>query len=494
MKFISTRGKDVVDCAAAAITKGLANDGGLFVPEYFPDFSDKLETMVELDYAKIASMVIGSYLGEYNQEKLYNACVKAYSTFTENEPAPVVKIRDNTYITELFHGPTLAFKDVALTLLPYLMREGANILGIKEEILILVATSGDTGKAALEGFKNANGIKIMVFYPSEGVSDMQKLQMRTQEGNNVNVVAVKGNFDDCQTAVKNIFSSKQINAKLKENGVVFSSANSINFGRLVPQIAYYFSSYLSLVSSGEINLGDKINFVVPTGNFGNILAGYYAKRMGLPIDKLVCASNSNNVLTEFFANGTYDANREFYKTMSPSMDILISSNLERFIFELCDRDSTKTATIMQSLKSEGKYTISQSQLNLAEDIFFAGFCDEEECLDTINNVFEEDGYLLDTHTAVAFKVCQEFVDYTDNKNSTVVLSTASPYKFAQSVLYALEGKKTADAFKASIKLESLSAFEIPEQIKELKTKPVIFNNTIDRQDVEKSVIDFALKN
>lgn len=493
MKFISTRGNDVVDCAAVAITKGLANDGGLFVPEYFPDFTDKLKDMVDLDYPQIASMVIGSYLSEYNQENLLKACIKAYSSFEDNEPAPVVKVKDNTYITELFHGPTLAFKDVALTLLPYLMREGANISGVTEEILILVATSGDTGKAALEGFKNANGIKIMVFYPSEGVSDMQKLQMRTQEGGNVNVVAVKGNFDDCQTAVKKIFSSKQINEKLKENGVVFSSANSINFGRLVPQIAYYFSSYLALVSSGEINLNDKINFVVPTGNFGNILAGYYAKKMGLPIDKLVCASNSNNVLTEFFANGTYDANREFFKTMSPSMDILISSNLERFIFELCDRDSTKTANIMEDLKKERKYSISQGQLEKAEEIFFAGFCDEDECLSTINDVFEEDGYLLDTHTAVAVKVCTEFVNFTDNQNACVVLSTASPYKFAQSVLYALEGKKTADAFKASTKLEMLSAFEIPEQIKALKTKPVIFNQTIERADVEKTVMEFALK-
>ena len=491
MKFISTRGKDVVDCASVAITKGLASDGGLFVPEYFPNFSDKLKDMVNLDYHEIASMVIGSYLTEYNQENLLRACEKAYSTFTENEPAPVCKVKDNTYITELFHGPTLAFKDVALTLLPYLMREGANICGIKEEILILVATSGDTGKAALEGFKNANGIKIMVFYPSEGVSDMQKLQMRTQEGDNVNVVAVKGNFDDCQTAVKKIFSSIEVNRELKEKGVVLSSANSINFGRLVPQIAYYFSSYLALVSSGEINLGDKINFVVPTGNFGNILAGFYAKQMGLPIDKLVCASNSNNVLTEFFANGTYNANREFFKTMSPSMDILISSNLERFIFEICDRDSSKTAEFMEQLKSDNQYTVSDSELNKAEQVFYAGFCDEDECLDTIYNVFEEDGYLLDTHTAVAVKVCEEFVNFTDNKNSCVILSTASPYKFAQSVLYALEGKKTLDAFKASIKLEEISAFEIPEQIKALKTKPVIFNQTIERENVLNAVMNFA---
>lgn len=491
MKFFSTRGNDVAQNAATAITKGLAKDGGLFVPEYFPDFSEKIKDMVGCNYAQIATEVIGSYLEEYDKEQLLVACEKAYSLFEENEPAPVVRVEDNLFITELFHGPTLAFKDIALTLLPFLMRKGADICGIKDEILILVATSGDTGKAALEGFKNADGIKIMVFYPSEGVSDMQKLQMQTQEGNNVNVVAVKGNFDDCQTAVKKIFSSLQIAKDLKEKGVVLSSANSINFGRLVPQIAYYFSSYCDLVDSEQIKLGDKINFVVPTGNFGNILAAYYAKQMGLPIDKLVCASNSNNVLTEFFADGTYDVNREFFKTKSPSMDILISSNLERLVFELSNRDAVLTEQRMNQLKKEGKYSISEKEKLIAEQNFYADFCDEEECTDTIGRFFEYSGYVLDTHTAVAMNVYESFISWTGNKNATVVISTASPYKFASDVLQALNGKKIEDAFKAAAKIEEESALPIPEQIKQLKQKERKFKTVISREEVAEKVLNFA---
>ena len=362
MKFLSTRGKSVAPNAAYAIAKGLAEDGGLFVPETFPYLGDKIKEMTETEYAERVGLVIGSFLNEYDEKELLSACVRAYGKFEDGDAAPLVKTDDGFFILELFHGPTLAFKDVALTLLPYLMRKGSDICGIKEQILILVATSGDTGKASLEGFKDAEGIKIMVFYPTGGVSDMQKLQMCTQEGDNVNVVAVNGNFDDCQTAVKNIFSSAKINAELKEKGVILSSANSINFGRLVPQITYYFSAYADLVSSGEINIGDEINFVVPTGNFGNILAGYYAKKMGLPVGKLICASNSNNVLTEFFVSGDYDANREFFKTMSPSMDILVSSNLERLLFEVSGRNAELTASRMAELKKYGKYSVNKEEL------------------------------------------------------------------------------------------------------------------------------------
>jgi len=394
---------------------------------------------------------------------------------------------------ELFHGPTLAFKDVALTLLPYLLRKGCDISGINEEVLILVATSGDTGKAALEGFKDQKGIKIMVFFPSEGVSDMQKAQMCTQEGDNVNVVAVKGNFDDCQTAVKKIFSSKDFNAKLKEKGVVLSSANSINFGRLAPQITYYFSAYCDLVSSGEIELGDKVNFVVPTGNFGNILAGYYAKRMGLPVDKLVCASNSNNVLTEFFVSGEYDANREFFKTMSPSMDILVSSNLERLIFELSDRNPDLTASRMDDLKKQGKYNVTGDELDKLGEEFYADFCDEEECLATINDFYEEYGYVLDPHTAVAVKTAQSFLSFTDNTNATVVLSTASPYKFTQSVLKGLTDKTEKDAFRGADKLYNLTAMPIPEQISMLKQKAKRFTTVIEKTETENAVKEFINK-
>ena len=491
MKFISTRGGSQVDCAAKAISKGLADDGGLFVPETFPKISlDNIKDLCSLTYAERACFVLHKYLEEYDYTELLLACKNSYSKFEDNDGAPLVKIDDGTFIMELFHGPTLAFKDVALTLLPYLLRKGCDISGIKEEVLILVATSGDTGKAALEGFKDADGIKVMVFYPSEGVSDMQKLQMCTQEGSNVNVVAIKGNFDDCQTAVKNIFVSKEINAELLKKGVVLSSANSMNFGRLAPQITYYFSAYADLVSSGEIQLGDKVNFVVPTGNFGNILAGYYAKQMGLPIDKLVCASNSNNVLTEFFVSGTYDANREFFKTVSPSMDILISSNLERLLFELSGRDTALTKSRMEELKSCGKYTISKDEQRALEKEFFANFTDEEDCFETIGDVFDEYGYLLDTHTSVAYNVAMSFKEFTDNKNPIVVLSTASPYKFAHDVLKGINGKAPEDAFKCASLLFEQTANPIPKQISELKTKQKRFTLVIEKDKTVESVMDF----
>lgn len=490
MKFYSTRGGDVANNAAEAIVKGLASDGGLFVPEYFPDIYKEIDKLIDMSYAERATEVIGSFLSEYDNEGLKTACEKAYAKFENGEPAPIVKIDDKTYVMELFHGPTLAFKDVALTLLPYLLRKGADMCGIKENILILVATSGDTGKAALSGFADQEGIKIMVLYPSDGVSDMQKLQMRTQEGANVNVVGIKGNFDDCQTTAKNIFSSKKAAQLLKEKNTVLSSANSINFGRLVPQITYYFSAYCDLVASEQIKKGDKVNFVVPTGNFGNILAGYYAKRMGLPINKLVCASNDNNVLTEFFASGVYDKNRDFYKTISPSMDILLSSNLERFVFELSGRDGEKTLQRMQELKSIGKYNLKESEFNLLENDFFASYADEEECRETVSSIFEEYGYLVDTHTAVALKVLRDFKAFTDDKISTVTLSTASPYKFPQSIYDSLTGKNLNDAFKACELLEKETAEPVPEQIRLLKTKEIRFNDVIEKEAVFDSVMNF----
>lgn len=494
MKFISTRGSSQVDCSARAIAKGLADDGGLFVPEKFPSVSIKeLESMLDMDYAERACFVLHKYLEEYDYESLLTACKNAYGKFEDADAAPIVKLDENLFIMELFHGPTLAFKDVALTLLPYLLREGSNISGIKEKILILVATSGDTGKAALEGFKDAEGIKIMVFYPSEGVSDMQKLQMRTQEGANVNVVGVNGNFDDCQTAVKKIFTSSDINKELLDKGVVLSSANSINFGRLAPQITYYFSAYADLINSGEIKMGDKVDFVVPTGNFGNILAGYYAKKMGLPVGKLVCASNSNNVLTEFFASGTYDANREFFKTISPSMDILISSNLERLIFELSNRDASLTAKRMNELKEVGKYSLSKDELDKMGKEFYADFSDEEECSTTINECFEEYGYVLDPHTAVALDVTLGYINYTQTENAIVVLSTASPYKFAHDVLKAVSGKAPQDAFKSAELLSENTAAPIPEQILSLKTKQVRFTQTIDKTKTVEAVMEFISK-
>ena len=488
MKFISTRGKSTVESASQAISQGLANDGGLFVPETFPQVD--ISKMLKMDYASIACHVLKQFLTEYNETALLTACENAYAKFEPESPSTVVKIDDNFYILELFHGPTLAFKDVALTILPHLLRAGADNIGVKDEILILVATSGDTGKAALEGFKNQKGIKIMVFYPSEGVSDMQKAQMTTQEGDNVNVVAVKGNFDDCQSAVKTIFSSKDIANKLKEKGVILSSANSINFGRLAPQIGYYFATYCMLVNQNEINMGDKINFVVPTGNFGNILAGYYAKKMGLPIDKLICASNSNNVLTEFFVSGTYDKNREFFKTMSPSMDILISSNLERLIFEMSGRNAEITAKRMEELKTVGNYSITKQEKEEIAKEFYADYCEEDECLETLSEFFDEFGYLLDTHTSVAVNVAEKYIGQKGLNTPTVVLSTASPYKFTQNVLKAISGKHEKDAFKACQKLNEITACPIPVQITELKGKAPRFTKVIDKNDIVNEVMDF----
>lgn len=494
MKFFSTRGKSEVNCSANAIAKGLADDGGLFVPEKFPAITiDELKNMLDFDYAERACFVLHKYLEEYDYAELLSACKNAYSKFEDCDGAPVVKIDDKFFIMELFHGPTLAFKDVALTLLPYLLRKGSDISGVKENILILVATSGDTGKAALEGFKDAEGIKIMVFYPSEGVSDMQKLQMCTQEGGNVNVVGVKGNFDDCQTAVKKIFISKQVEEDFKKRNVVLSSANSINFGRLAPQITYYFSAYCDLVNSNEIEMGDKVNFVVPTGNFGNILAGYYAKQMGLPIGKLICASNDNNVLTEFYLTGTYDCNREFFKTTSPSMDILISSNLERLVFELSGRDAVLTAQRMEELKKASKYSITDGEKAKLYEDFYADYTDGEECAETIADFFEEYGYVLDPHTAVAVDVANKYLENSEDENAVVVLSTASPYKFPHDVLNAITGNAPADAFKSANKLNEETATPIPVQLSKLKEKEKRFTAVIERDKTLEAVVDFIEK-
>ncbi len=492
MRFISTRNTQKIVSASEAISHGISEDGGLFVPADFPLLGEQdFIALCGMDYAERAAFVLSKYLTDYDYDRLKAACEAAYSKFEENDAAPLMCIDEGLYVLELFHGPTLAFKDMALTLLPFLLREGCNNIGIKEKVLILVATSGDTGKAALEGFKDAEGIKIMVFYPSEGVSDMQKLQMCTQEGENVSVVAVKGNFDDCQSAVKNIFNDANCIESLKKQGYIFSSANSINFGRLAPQIAYYFSAYCDLVNAEEIELGDKVNFVVPTGNFGNILAAYYAKKMGLPVEKLLCASNKNNILTDFFHTGEYDTNREFYKTTSPSMDILISSNLERLLFELFDRDSDKTAAEMRKLKEEGKYAISEELLNKLNAEFYGGYCDEDENAETVSYFYDEYHYALDTHTANAVAVLNQYQAETEDMTPVVVVSTASPYKFAADVLKAISGKKVEDAFKAAAKLEELTAVELPEGLATLRQKPVRFTDVKEKDELIETVLAFA---
>ncbi len=491
MKFVSTRDNKVNVSGAEAVVKGLSSEGGLFVPAFFPEVTtEELKAMGEMDYPQRASFIIGKFLGELTDLPVYTE--KAYSRF-DGDPAPVTVVGEGTSTLELWHGPTHAFKDIALTLLPYLLTGSKKLLGHEEKTLILVATSGDTGKAALEGFRDVENTEVIVFYPSDGVSDLQKLQMMTQKGDNVFVTGIKGNFDDAQTAVKKIFTDEKMLELLKEKGYAFSSANSINFGRLVPQIVYYFSAYIDLVEGGEMQRGEKINFVVPTGNFGNILAGYYAKKMGLPINKLICASNQNNVLTDFIVSGKYDVNRPFYKTTSPSMDILISSNLERLIYELCGRDDALTVQRMSSLAKTGKYEISKEEHARLNEEFFADYADEDEVADTIAEWFEDTGYIMDTHTAVAMAVYQKYYDETDDETHTVVLSTASPYKFVNSVLSAIGEDDSCEGLDAMKILEEATALPLPESLSELPTLKKRFEGVVDRTEAEKTVADYIEK-
>ncbi len=493
MNFVSTRGDEVVS-GAQAIVNGLSGNGGLYVPESFPQVSrGEMDSMLEMSYPSRAAFVLHKYLDEYDEAGLEAACEAAYAKF-DGDPAPLLRLDDQVYILELWHGPTCAFKDMALTVLPYLLRKGCDICGVKEEILVLVATSGDTGKAALEGFKDAEGIKIMVFYPSDGVSKMQQMQMCTQEGSNVNVVAVKGNFDDCQTAVKEIFSSEEKNAALLKENIRLSSANSINFGRLAPQIAYYFSAYLDLVSSGQIKMGDEIDFCVPTGNFGNILAAYYAMRMGLPVRRLHCASNQNNILTDFLSTGVYDTNREFFKTTSPSMDILVSSNLERLLFEISGRDSALTAKRMKDLKETGKYCVTKEELREIQSVFDGGYADEFGCVDAMYEVFMDVGYTMDTHTGCAMKVALDWFE-SNKKDPTnmVIVSTANPYKFPQDVLFAITGNDVKDSFKGIKRLYEASAMEVPGSLASLKNKEPRFTKVVAKKDMFDEVLEFVRK-
>ncbi|MFW5780167.1 MAG: threonine synthase, partial [Bacillota bacterium] len=448
MNYKSTRGEEI-NKASQAILNGIANDGGLYVPSSFPPITPKeLEDMKSLEYKERAAFVLSKFLTDYTFEELLEYADKAYARFG-GEPAPLVKADENTYLLELWHGPTLAFKDIALTILPHLLTGARQKAGIDKKTLILVATSGDTGKAALEGFRDIEGTEIVVFYPSEGVSLMQKLQMQTTEGENVHVIGIEGNFDDAQNAVKDIFNDEKIRKKLFENGYMLSSANSINFGRLAPQIAYYISSYVDLLSGGEIQNGDKINFVVPSGNFGNILAAYYACRMGLPVKRLIVASNKNKVLTDFFESGEYNINRDFYKTISPSMDILISSNLERLLFELGDRDEKFIIELMNDLKDSGRYEVDEEELSKKFSQFLAYYSTEEETHQVIDNFFDEYDYLLDPHTAVGMSVFFKYMAETyDIDTPSVIVSTANPYKFPQDVLYALTKKREDNPIKS----------------------------------------------
>lgn len=492
MFYTSTRDKSIRVTAAQAIAQGISEEGGLFVPCEMPQFDlDKIGSMVSMPYTERAKTVLKEFLTDFSDEELDYCVNGAYDEekFSSCKIAPTVNVNGNENILELWHGPTCAFKDMALQLLPYLMTVSAKKTAQGKTIVILVATSGDTGKAALEGFKNVDNTKILVFYPVNGVSPMQKLQMTTQEGDNVAVCAINGNFDDAQSAVKAIFTNEEIKAELANKNMMFSSANSINWGRLVPQIVYYFSTYCDLLDSGRIALGEEINVVVPTGNFGNILAAYYAKQMGLPIKKLVCASNSNNVLTDFLKTGEYNRNRDFYTTTSPSMDILISSNLERLLYHISAEDDTLVASLMSSLSTDGRYTVSDQLIADIKAIFDAGFCDEKSVDDTIKAHFDNYNYLCDTHTAVAVKVYENYVSSTGDDIVTVIDSTASPYKFSKSVLSAVMGGEESmlDEFQMVDELNKKTGVDIPTPLKALKDKQIRFTDVCDKENMSQMV-------
>lgn len=490
MQYNSTRSNEKVS-SAYAIKTGIAPDGGLYVPESIPTLSqDDIKKLCGMNYKERAVFVLSEYLTDYGIENITECVEGAYSgSFENGEPAPLYELTDKKYLLELWHGPTCAFKDLALQLLPRLLTKAVKLTGEKSETVILTATSGDTGKAALEGFCDVDGTKIIVFYPENGVSDLQKLQMQTQKGDNVFVCAVKGNFDDAQTGVKKIFGDKGLADMLAKQDKKFSSANSINWGRLAPQIVYYISAYCDLLNKGK-ELKDGFNVAVPTGNFGNILAAYYAKCMGVPINKLICASNSNRVLTDFIADGEYNKNREFYTTVSPSMDILISSNLERLIYELSGHDTKLVADYQKKLFSDGKYTVSDEIYAKVKELFWGGCCNEENTLLTIKKVYDEFNYICDTHTAVAVNVADEYINKTGDCRPVVIASTASPYKFPASVLKALGIESDSDCFGDLEKLQDVCTFGIPKQISELKTKERRFNKVCNKEDMANAVLDF----
>ena len=485
--YKSTRDAEKTVTASQAILKGLADDGGLFVPVSIPKLPVSLGELKEMTYQEIAYTVMKEFLTDFTEEELKSCIAKAYdSKFDTEEIEPLAKVEDAYYL-ELFHGATISFKDMALSILPHLLTTSAKKNQVKNEIVILTATSGDTGKAALAGFADVEGTKIIVFYPKNGVSRVQELQMVTQKGDNTSVVAIHGNFDNAQSGVKAMFENKELEKELNEAGYQFSSANSINIGRLVPQVVYYVYAYAKLLQNEEIAEDEEINVVVPTGNFGNILAAYYAKNMGIPIAKLICASNENKVLYDFFQTGTYDRNREFVLTTSPSMDILISSNLERLIYKISGEDARKDTDLMTELKTKGSYAITgEMKANLAD--FAAGYATEEQVAKTIHDIYEDTGYVMDTHTAVAATVYKAYREDSKDDRKTVIASTASPYKFAGSVMSAIDPKyKGQDDFKLIEELQKVSGTEIPNAIKEIMNAEIRHNTECDVDQMEQTV-------
>lgn len=485
--YKSTRGKEETVTASMAILKGLSEDGGLFVPTLIPKLDIPVDRLSEMTYQETAYEVMSRFLTDFTEEELKRCIEQAYdSKFDTEEIAPIHKA-GSAYYLELFHGSTIAFKDMALSILPHLMTTAAKKNNVKKEIVILTATSGDTGKAAMAGFADVPGTRIIVFYPKHGVSPIQEKQMVTQKGANTYVVGITGNFDDAQTAVKKMFNDREMAEELERAGFQFSSANSINIGRLVPQIVYYVYAYGKLVKKGEIQAGDKINVVVPTGNFGNILAAYYAKEMGLPINKLICASNENKVLFDFFRTGTYDRKRKFILTTSPSMDILISSNLERLIYRLTGEDAEKCANLMKELSEGGQYTITEEMKKGLED-FYGNYCSEGETREAISATWYGSGYMIDPHTAVAAGVYQKYLRDTDDQSPTVIASTASPYKFTRSVMNAVSDRyEGLDDFALCDALFALSGVKIPKAVEEIRRASVLHNTVVNAEEMPGAV-------
>ncbi len=477
MQYTSTRNHQMNISSSSAILQGISPDGGLFVPATLPTLTpERIAALADKDYIGRAQDILKEFLTDFSPEEIARCCAEAYGQgcFDNEKVAPLSCLTPNRYLLELWHGPTCAFKDMALQMLPRLMTTAAKIAGETREILVLVATSGDTGKAAMEGFADVPGTKLLVYYPQDGVSHMQKLQMTTQDGENLAACGIKGNFDDAQNGVKALFADKNIAKELDAQHVMLSSANSINWGRLVPQIVYYISAYCDLLAAGEITTGEMVNVVVPTGNFGNILAAYYAKTMGLPLGKLICASNQNNVLTDFMATGCYNRNRPFYATLSPSMDILISSNLERLLFHLLGDDDKAVGMLMTELAQKGSYQLPSAAFSVLQTGFWAGCCDDAKTQTTIQEVFRQYSYLLDTHTAVAVAVYEDYVKMTGDSTKTIIASTANPYKFPASVLSAIEGTVPADEFAAAAWLEALTGCPIPDALAGLQQRVVRF--------------------
>ena len=479
-KYVSTRGQQRPLDFCDAILQGIGSDGGLLVPDFELDQKD-LKALQHLSYVDMATEIMTSFVGEQEKEEMRALCQKAYGQNLFPQEVVPVKQAGDVFIAELFQGPTAAFKDMALSLLPHFMTYSLKKKGEQRKVMILAATSGDTGKAALEGFKDVDGTYIQVFYPVDGVSPIQKQQMVTQTGNNVDVVGIQGNFDDAQRAVKQAFQSSALKDLCDEHHVFLSSANSINIGRLIPQIVYYFYSYMTLVNKNEIRLGESVHFTIPSGNFGNCLAGVLAKKMGLPIQKFIVASNRNNILTDFFRTGKYDARREFYKTNAPAMDILVSSNLERLVYMMA-QDSQKVKSYMDDLNRNGVYEISSDLLEKIQDVFKAGWLNEDEVLDTIKTCFEQTGYLLDTHTAIGYGVYKEYQKASGDETKTIILATASPYKFADSVYKALTDQNLSE-YQAIEAVYEKTGVDIPKPLVQLDQKEILHQKVIDKDDI-----------